>query len=109
MAIARGLYRIHDIIVLNEPTAAIDPIEESRIYQKFIDISKGKTAIIVTHRLCSARIVDRIVVMAGGEIVETGTHDELITENNLYSKMYNALGNYFSDLFRRFRPVHNEV
>lgn len=95
VAIARGLYRLHDIIVLDEPTAAIDPIEESRIYQKFIDISKGKTAIIVTHRLGSARIADRIVVMAGGKIVETGTHDELITKNNLYSKMYNAQAEWY--------------
>ena len=58
IAIARGLYRAHNIIVLDEPTAAIAPLEESRIYKKFIEISKGKTAIIIAHRFASTKIAD---------------------------------------------------
>ena len=90
IAIARGLYRRNNVIVLDEPTAAIDPIEESRIYRKFVEISKGKTAIIVTHRLGSTKIADRVIVMDKGKIVNIGPHDELLQNCGLYSEMFNA-------------------
>ena len=88
VAIARGLYRSHNIVVLDEPTAAIDPIEESRIYNQFIEISKGKTAIIVTHRLGSTKIADRLVVMDKGKINDMGTHAELMKRKGLYAEMF---------------------
>ena len=90
VAIARGLYRRHNVIVLDEPTAAIDPIEESRIYRKFVEISKGKTAIIVTHRLGSTKIADHVIVMDKGKIINIGSHDELLQKCNLYAEMFNA-------------------
>ena len=90
IAIARGLYRRHNVIVLDEPTAAIDPIEESRIYREFVKISKGKTAIIVTHRLGSTKIADRVIVMDKGRIINIGSHDELLKKCGLYSEMFNA-------------------
>ena len=90
VAIARGLYKRHNVIVLDEPTAAIDPIEESRIYRKFIEISKGKTAVIVTHRLGSTKIADRVIVMDKGRIINIGSHDELLQKCELYSEMFNA-------------------
>jgi len=90
VAIARGLYRQHDLIVLDEPTAAIDPIEESRLYEKFAEIAKDKTALIVTHRLGSAKIADRIIVMEDGQIAESGTHQELLQANGLYATMYKS-------------------
>ena len=95
LAIARGLYRINDFIVLDEPTAAIDPIEETRIYKKFQDIAKDKCAIIVTHRLGSARLADRIVVMDKGEIVDIGTHNELLTRPGKYADMYAAQSQWY--------------
>jgi len=95
IAIARGLYRIHNTIVLDEPTAAIDPIEESRIYKKFTEISKGKTAIIVTHRLGSAKIANRVVVMAKGRIVAVGSHDELMEKCRLYNKMFHMQAEWY--------------
>ena len=88
VAISRGLYRDSEIVVLDEPTAAIDPIEEVNVYKKFAELSKGKTALIITHRLGSARIADRILVMKQGEIVEVGTHDELMDRKNLYYHMF---------------------
>ena len=97
IAIARGLYRIHNTVVLDEPTAAIDPIEESRIYKKFTEISKGKTAIIVTHRLGSAKIADRVVVMDKGKIVDIGSHDELMKKCDLYKKMFNLQAEWYYD------------
>lgn len=88
IAIARGLYRIRDIIVLDEPTAAIDPIEETKLYEKFAKVSKGKTSILITHRIGAAKIADRIVVMDDGKIIEMGNHNELICQNGLYKKMF---------------------
>lgn len=97
IAIARGLYRVHDIIVLDEPTAAIDPLEESRIYKKFVEISRGKTAIIVTHRLGSTKIADRVIVMDKGRVAAIGTHDELMENCELYRTMYNSQAEWYSD------------
>ncbi len=96
VAIARGLFRDHDLIVLDEPTAAIDPYEETRIYNRFADISRGKSAIIVTHRLGSAKIADRIVVMKNGEIKEIGTHDELVQAGKEYTRLYTAQEQWYS-------------
>ena len=87
-AIARGLYRTNEMIILDEPTAAIDPLEESRIYRLFADIAKGHTCVLITHRLGSAKIADRIIVMDGGHIAEAGTHDELLKINGIYAKMW---------------------
>ncbi len=90
VAIARGLYRPHDTIILDEPTAAIDPLEEDRVYRTFLDTARGKTAIIVTHRLGLARIADRILVMEGGRIVQDGSHAALIAAPGLYARMFQA-------------------
>jgi ATP-binding cassette subfamily B protein len=85
---ARGLFRSHGLIILDEPTAAIDPVEESRVYRQFAELAKDKTAILVTHRLGSARIADRIVVMDNARIVETGAHETLLAANGLYAHMW---------------------
>jgi len=98
VAIARGLYRTHRFIVLDEPTAAIDPFEETKIYNRFAEISKNKTAIIVTHRLGSVRLADRIIVLRKGEIAETGTHEELLAANGEYKKMYIAQQKWYDDI-----------
>ncbi len=95
LAIARGLYRAHDMIVLDEPTAAIDPLEEADIYRKFAAISADKTAFIVTHRLGSAQIADRIIVMDAGRIVDMGTHEELMQREGRYREMYHAQAKWY--------------
>jgi ATP-binding cassette subfamily B protein len=95
VAIARGLYRGHSVIALDEPTAAIDPIEESRVYRRFADISREKTAIIVTHRLGSVKIADRVIVMDNGKIVGSGSHDELLINCDLYRDMWNAQARWY--------------
>lgn len=77
IAISRGLYRKHDLIVLDEPAAAIDPLEESAIYRQFVEIIKDRTSVLVTHRIGSAQIADRIIVMNRGRCVDSGTHQEL--------------------------------
>ena len=96
LAIARGLYRKHDMIILDEPTAAIDPLEEADIYRKFAEISADKTAFIVTHRLGSAQIADRIIVMDAGHIVDMGTHEELMRREGKYREMYHAQAKWYA-------------
>jgi len=96
LAIARGFYRESDIIVLDEPTASIDPIEESAIYRKFVEIARNKTAVIVTHRMGSAKIAGRIIVMRGGEIAESGSHDELMAQGGAYADMYAAQAGWYN-------------
>lgn len=95
VAIARGLYRSHGMIVLDEPTAAIDPLEETRVYQKFSELSRDQTAVIVTHRMGSARIADRIVVMKDGVIDDVGTHDELMARGGEYARMVSAQAEWY--------------
>lgn len=95
LAIARGLYRTSELIVLDEPTAAIDPIEEANVYKRFKQISKGKTSIIVTHRLGSAKDASRIIVLDRGKVIEDGTHEELLEKNNLYAKMFRSQAEWY--------------
>ncbi|MDR2136150.1 MAG: ABC transporter ATP-binding protein/permease [Treponema sp.] len=96
VAIARGLYRDYDLIILDEPTAAIDPIEESKIYNRFAEITRGKTAIIVTHRMGSVRLADRILVMKQGRLVETGTHGELAAGGGEYARLFKAQEQWYT-------------
>jgi ATP-binding cassette subfamily B protein len=96
VAVARGLYRDHALIILDEPTAAIDPIEETKLYKRFSDISRDKTAIIVTHRLGSARIADRILVLRDGQIDDVGTHEELISKGGYYAKLYESQAEWYA-------------
>ncbi len=105
VAIARGFYRAHDLIVLDEPTAAIDPLEETKIYRQFIEMARNKTAVIVTHRLgranaakgdrSTARIADGIVVIDKGKIAGIGTHDELIQAGGKYAQMFSAQAKWY--------------
>jgi len=96
VAIARGLYRLHDTIILDEPTAAIDPLEEDRVYRMFLDAARGKIAIIVTHRLGLARIADRILVMEQGRLVQDGSHETLIAVDGLYARMFRSQAAWYA-------------
>jgi len=95
VAIARGLYRINGFIVLDEPTSAIDPIEETRIYKQFQQLAQDKCAIIVTHRLGSAKLAKRIVVMDAGEIIDIGAHEQLINRSGKYAEMWTAQAQWY--------------
>lgn len=97
VAIARGFYRKHKLIILDEPTASIDPYEETRIYNQFAEISKDKTAIIVTHRLGSVKLADRVIVMKEGKIVQMGTHNTLIEEDGEYARLYKAQEQWYKE------------
>lgn len=94
-AIARGLYRVNGFIVLDEPTSAIDPIEETKIYKQFEQLARGKCAVVVTHRIGSARLADRIVVMDGGRITDIGTHEELMSRKGKYAEMWKKQAQWY--------------
>ena len=96
VAVARGIYRPYDFIVLDEPTSAIDPLEETRLYNEFVNICEGKTAVIVTHRLGSVRTADSIVVMKDGIVVEHGKHKELMERNGEYKRMYEMQSQWYT-------------
>ncbi len=95
LLIARAIYRNAPILILDEPTAALDAIAERELYQKYAELSKGKTTIYISHRLASAQFCDRIFVMNHGEIAEVGTHDELVKAGGLYSEMFEKQSAYY--------------
>ena len=97
VSIARGINRDSKVIVLDEPTAAIDPIEETKIYKKFKEISDERTTVLVTHRLGSARIADRIVVMENGRGAEIGTHDELMNKKGTYYVLFMSQSQWYEN------------
>ena len=98
IAIARALYKNAPFIVLDEPTAALDPVSEYEVYSKFNEIAGDKTAIYISHRLASCRFCDRILVFRAGEIVERGTHRELLANpRGEYHALWNAQAQYYTE------------
>ena len=98
IAIARALYKDAPFIILDEPTAALDPIAEAEIYAKFDEISGDKTAIYISHRLSSCKFCDEIAVFHDGAVIQHGTHDELLSdENGKYHELWNAQAQYYTD------------
>ena len=97
IALARSLYRDSPIIILDEPTAALDPISEFDIYSKFNEIVGTKTAFYISHRLSSCRFCDEIAVFNEGQIIQKGTHDELLKDTNgKYYELWNAQAKYYN-------------
>lgn len=95
LAMAKALYQNRSVIVLDEPTAALDALAEDHMYQEFNKMVEGKTSIFISHRLSSTRFCDQIVMFEGGEIIEQGTHDELIEKNGAYAYMYQVQAQYY--------------
>lgn len=95
LAIARALYKDAPFVILDEPTAALDPIAEAEIYENFDTLVGDKTAIYISHRMSSCKFCDRIVVINNGRIEEEGSHNSLMDKNGLYAKMYNTQANYY--------------
>jgi hypothetical protein len=95
IAIARAIYKGGQICILDEPTAALDPVSESRVYESFDEIVKGKTAVYISHRLSSCKFSDRIFVLDNGKIAESGTHEALLSKNGFYAQLWQAQAQYY--------------
>jgi ATP-binding cassette subfamily B protein len=88
IAIARVFARKPDIVILDEPSSALDPIAEYRMYQNMLNASEGETVIFISHRLSATRDADRIYLFENGTIIEQGSHDELLARGGTYAEMW---------------------
>lgn len=97
LILARALYKGAPVIILDEPTAALDPIAENEIYEKYNDLTKGHTSIFISHRLSSTRFCNRIIFMENGSIIEEGNHLSLMNKGGKYKNMYDMQSYYYKD------------
>lgn len=99
LMLARALYKDAPLLVLDEPTAALDPLAESDIYQKYGQMTQGRTALFISHRLASTRFCDRILLIEDGKIAESGTHDELLKRGGSYATLFAVQSKYYQTDF----------
>ncbi len=95
LALARALYKDAPIVILDEPTAALDPIAEHEIYSRFNSFVENKTAIYISHRLSSCAFCNHIAVFDDAKLIEFGTHQTLINNNGKYAELWNAQAQYY--------------
>lgn len=97
LMLARALYKDAPILVLDEPTAALDPLAENDIYRKYNEMTTHKTSVFISHRLASTRFCDRILFIADGVIAEEGTHEELLAKNGAYADLFAVQSRYYRE------------
>ena len=95
VALARALARNPQVLVLDEPTAALDPQAEVELYQRFIELAEGRMTFLISHRIGSARLADRILILDAGRIVEDGTHETLLAANGRYAQFFKAQAHWY--------------
>lgn len=97
LILARALYKESTFIILDEPTAALDPIAENEIYRKYNDLTQGCTSVFISHRLASTRFCDRILFIENGRLAEEGTHEALTAKGGLYAKLFEVQSRYYKE------------
>ena len=95
LLLARAMYKPGGLLLLDEPTSALDPIAESRMYEQYNEISEGKTAVFISHRLASTKFCERIFFLEKGGIAEQGSHDELMEKNGKYRELFEIQSRYY--------------
>jgi len=98
IALARAVVHDAQLCIFDEPTAALDPISESNLYNEFFNISKGRTIILISHRLGSTKIADKILVLNKGKLFEEGTHQQLVEANGIYANMYESQRSWYGEV-----------
>lgn len=98
LLIARALYKNGKCLILDEPTSALDPIAESRIYEKYNEMTKDSTSVFISHRLASTRFCDEILYLADGKVAERGTHEELLARQGAYAEMFEIQSHYYREM-----------
>lgn len=96
LAIARALYKDANMVIMDEPTAALDALAEQEIYEHFDELTQGKTALYISHRLASTRFCDRIILLDGARIAEEGTHAQLMAKHGRFYEMFTVQGKYYT-------------
>ncbi len=97
LALAKALYKGAPILLLDEPTAALDPIAEQQMYMNYLEFSKARTSLFISHRLASTRFCDRIIMIENGSIAECGTHAELMKQKGKYAELYDLQSSYYNN------------
>lgn len=97
LMLARAIYKGGEMLVLDEPTAALDPIAENNLYIQYSELTHGKTSLYISHRLASTRFCDRVAFLEGGVIAELGTHDELMQAGGKYAYMFGVQSKYYKE------------
>ena len=107
LLLARALYKKGPVIILDEPTAALDPIAENELYQKYGELTKGRTSLYISHRLASTRFCDRILFLENGSVTEMGSHEELMASRGSYAYMYEIQSHYYKKKLKRGEAYEN--
>ena len=97
LVLARAIYKDGSILILDEPTAALDPIAENNLYLRYRELTKGKTSVYISHRFASTRFCDRIVLLGDGVVQESGSHEELMEQNGQYAYMFGVQSKYYKE------------
>ncbi len=97
LLLARALYKEAPVLILDEPTAALDPIAENELYLQYRDMTQERTSIFISHRFASTRFCDRIILMERGTIVEEGSHEQLMEKNGRYAELFNVQSQYYQE------------
>ncbi len=105
---ARALYKKAPLLILDEPTAALDPIAENELYEKYSEAAKKRTSVFISHRLSSTRFCDRIILLEDGSILEEGTHEELMEKRERYAQLYELQSKYYREEKRNEEVTHDD-
>lgn len=97
LMLARALYKDAPFVILDEPTAALDPLAEADLYEKYNEMTKGRSSVYISHRLASTRFCDRIILIENGQLAEEGTHESLLAQNGKYAELFEIQSKYYKE------------